>query len=82
MATGTQAMKTSSDSAGRLRKALEQSLAALSACEESAGVTPSDLRSRFRSMPIRIDPLSFKKRALNDAATALAALWKASRSVT
>jgi hypothetical protein len=81
MATGTQAMKTGhSDSAVRLRNALEQSLAALRACE--AGSTPSDLRNRFRSMPIRIDPLNFKKRALNDAATALAALWKASRSAT
>jgi hypothetical protein len=82
MAKGAHAIKTNSDSAERLRKSLEQSLAALAACEEQAGGTPGILQNRFRSMPLRIDPLSFKKRALNDAATALAALWKTSRSAT
>jgi hypothetical protein len=80
MATGKPVLKTNSNSARFLRKTLEQSLAALAACEEPTGETQRDLLSRSRSMPLRIAPSNFKQRALSDAATALRALWKTSRT--
>jgi hypothetical protein len=60
-----------SGSANHLKNIFDQSLAILRDGASSA-------RSRRRSLPLHIDAVSLQKRALGDAADALAALWKVS----
>jgi hypothetical protein len=60
-------------SANHLKKVFDQSLAILS---ESAG----SVQVRRSFVPLHIDPVSLQKRALSDAANALASLWKISQS--
>jgi hypothetical protein len=59
-------------SANYLKKVFDQSLAILS---EGAG----SVQARRRSVPLRIDAVNLQKRALSDAANALASLWKISQ---
>jgi hypothetical protein len=59
-------------SANRLKNIFDESLAIL--CE--GGGAPTVRRS---SIPLHIDAISLQKRALSDAASALAALWKISK---
>jgi hypothetical protein len=61
-----------SGSADHLKKVFDQSLAILS---EGAG----SVQVRRRSVPLHIDAVSLQKRALSDAANALATLWKISQ---
>jgi len=58
-------------SADHLKNVFEQSLAILCECAVSA-------RVRRSFLPLRIDAVNLQKRALSDAAKALAALWKIS----
>jgi hypothetical protein len=60
-----------SGSASQLKNIFDQSLAIL--CEGAGSV-----RVRRSSLPLHIDDASLQKRALRDAADALAALWKIS----
>jgi hypothetical protein len=60
-------------SANHLKNIFDQSLAIL--CEGAGSV-----RVRRNSLPLRIDAVNLQKRALSDAANALAALWKISES--
>lgn len=60
-----------SGSANRLKNIFDQSLAVL--CGGASSVQPC--RS---SLPLRMDAVNLQKRALSDAANALAALWKVS----
>jgi hypothetical protein len=60
-----------SGSANQLKNIFDQSLAIL--CEGANSV-----RVRRSSLPLHIDAVNLQKRALSDAADALAALWKIS----
>jgi hypothetical protein len=62
-----------SGSTHQLKKIFDQSLAIL--CEGASSV-----RVRRSSLPLHIDAISLQKRALRDAANALAALWNISAS--
>jgi hypothetical protein len=70
MASGT-ARKEQSLSTNHLKSIFDESLAMLSDGEDS-------VRPRRSSLPLRIDMINLRKRALSDAADALAALWKIS----
>jgi hypothetical protein len=59
--------------ANHFRNIFDQSLAIL--CEGESAV-------RRRSLPLHVDDVKLQKRALSDAADALAALWKISGSKT
>ena len=66
-----------SDSTTHLKDIFEQSLAALS--EEGDAIKSSqNRRTRRDYLPIHMDAASHQKRALDDAAKALATLWKIS----
>ena len=58
-----------SGSANHLKNIFDQSLAIL--CEGANSV-----RVRRSSLPLHVDAVNLQKRALSDAANALAALWK------
>jgi hypothetical protein len=60
-------------SENHLKTIFDQSLAIL--CEGAGSV-----RLRRSSLPLHIDAVNLQKRALSDAANALAALWKISES--
>lgn len=62
-----------SGSTTHLKDIFDQSLALL--CEGA-----SSRRVRRSSLPLHIDAASLQKRALSDAADALAALWKISKT--
>jgi hypothetical protein len=69
---------TQSPDATHLKNVYEKSLAILSESKRklnSKKPLPQALRS---SVPLHIDPVSLQKRALDDAAKALATLWKVS----
>ena len=70
--TNTRTANEQSGSSNRLKNIFDQSLAIL--CEGDGG--PLVRRS---SIPLHIDAMSLQKRALSDAANALAALWKISK---
>ncbi len=70
--TNTPNVNEQSGSAHRLKNIFDRSLAILS---EGAGAPPV----RRSSIPLHIDAISLQKRALSDAANALAALWKISK---
>lgn len=69
--TKTATVNENSGSANHLKNIFDQSLAIL---RDGAGAA----RARRRSLPLHIDAVNLQKRALGDAATALAALWKIS----
>jgi hypothetical protein len=62
-------IKEQSGSPSQLKNVFDQSLAIL--CEGAGSK-----RVRRSSLPLHIDAVSLQKRALSDAANALAALWK------
>jgi hypothetical protein len=63
------------ESSTRLKNAYEESLAVLSETKDGRNEKQS-ARSFRNSMPLHIDAVSLQKRALDDAARALATLWK------
>ena len=70
--SNTPTVNEQSGSANRLKNIFDRSLAIL--CE-GTGAPPL----RRSSIPLHIDAVSLQKRALSDAANALAALWKISK---
>jgi hypothetical protein len=71
--TNAMALNEKPISANHLKNVFDQSLAIL--CE---GATSA--RVRRSSLPLHIDAANLQKRALSDAANALAALWKISEN--
>jgi hypothetical protein len=69
---------TESDSTNHLKSIFDQALAVL--CEHNDSVRPRSQTERLRrgSLPLHIDAVSLQKRALDNAAKALATLWKIS----
>jgi hypothetical protein len=67
------ALTDKSGSVNRLKNIFDQSLGIL--CEGASSV-----RVRRSSLPLRIDAVTLQKRALSNAANALAALWKISET--
>jgi hypothetical protein len=69
------------ESATRLKNVFEQSLAVLSEQGDIPSNAATDsrkgkIRVRPRSLPLHTDAVSLRKRALDNAAKALATLWK------
>jgi hypothetical protein len=67
------------DSNNHLKDVVEQSLAVLGDGQASAGTKPQAQTSLRSALPLHVDPANLQKRALTDAATALATLWKISK---
>jgi hypothetical protein len=67
------------DPDNHLKDVIEQSLAVLGDGQRSAGTQPQAQTSLRSALPLHVDPANLQKRALTDAATALAALWKISK---
>jgi hypothetical protein len=67
-----------SDSKNRLKGIFEHSLAVLCQDKSAAIRDAQDRRIRRASLPLHMDEASLRKRALDDAAKALATLWKIS----
>ncbi len=67
-----------SDSTNHLKSIFDQSLAVL--CEDKDSVRALSQTERLRrgSLPLHVDAVSLQKRALDNAAKALATLWKIS----
>jgi hypothetical protein len=65
------------DTKTHLRSIFEQCLAVL--CEDKGSATGEKTgRRRCDSLPLRLDGVNLQKRALSEAANALATLWKIS----
>ena len=67
-----------SESTKYLKNIFEQSLAVLCEDKNSAAAETHLRRLRHGSLPLHIDAINLQKRALIEAAQALAALWKIS----
>jgi predicted HicB family RNase H-like nuclease len=65
-----------SNSTNHLKSIFDQSLAVL--CEDSANTGSQTKRQRRSSLPLHVDAVNLHKRALDNAAKALASLWKIS----
>lgn len=72
------ALNQQSDSTHHLKSIFEQSLAVL--CDKDNDAAPTNTQNgRLRhSLPLHMDTADLQKRALDDAAKALATLWKIS----
>jgi hypothetical protein len=70
-----------SESTSKLKTIFEQSIALLSEEKSACGEKENPLTNLARrtSLPLHIDSASLQKRALDDAARALATLWKISK---
>jgi len=75
------ARKEASESTSKLKTIFEQSLALLSEDKAASGEkeNPSASLARRTSLPLHLDSANLQKRALDDAAKALATLWKISK---
>jgi hypothetical protein len=62
-----------------LKDVVEQSLAVLGDGQATAGTKPAPQPALRSALPLHVDPANLQKRALTDAATALAALWNISK---
>lgn len=65
-----------SDSPNHLKNIVEQSLDVLREDKESEAAAAQKIPLRRRSLPIHFDVVNHKRRALLEAANALATLWK------
>jgi hypothetical protein len=74
----TMTVNEESDATNQLKSIFDQSLAVL--CEGKDTVKPGSQteRLRRRSLPLHVDAVNLQKRALDNAARALATLWKIS----
>jgi hypothetical protein len=78
--TTNEVMNTNPDSTRHLINVFEQSLELL--CEEREGTAVVKAQKpifRRSALPLHIDPANLQKRALDEAARALTALWKISK---
>src|SRR5271170_609103 len=80
MLTNETAAREKSDSTNRLKKVFEQSLVVLCACNDAGAKKTEIARERRSFLPIHTDAASLQKRALDEAAKALATLWKISEA--
>jgi hypothetical protein len=89
MLTNQSAGNKQAESTHHLKSVFEQSLAVLREDNNNkiknehknvVNKTRSPLRARRDFLPLHIDPANLQKRALDDAAKALAALWKISET--
>lgn len=69
----------SCDSTNHLKDVVEQSLAVLREGKDSVKAVFETGPPRRRSLPLHVDAANLQKRALSDAARALAELWKLSK---
>jgi hypothetical protein len=67
-----------SDSTNQLKSIFDQSLAVLCEGEDTVKSGLQSERLPRKSLPLRIDAVNLQKRALDNAAKALATLWKIS----
>jgi hypothetical protein len=67
-----------SDSRNHLKSIFDQSLTALCEGKDSVKTGSHPERLRRRSLPLHVDAVNLQKRALDNAAKALATLWKIS----
>jgi hypothetical protein len=65
-----------SNSTNHLKSIFDQSLETL--CEGADPVKAGSQTRRRSSLPLHVDPINLQKRALDNAAKALASLWKIS----
>jgi hypothetical protein len=80
MATNALLGRQQAESTNHLKSIFEQSLAVLGEDKSVVMKTRFNVGARRDFLPLHIDPVSLQKRALDDAAKALAALWKVSDS--
>jgi hypothetical protein len=73
----TQAANQNPDSI-HLKNVFEQSLAVLGETKADASKNKHSARLRGSALPLHVDPALLEKRALDDAAKALATLWNVS----
>jgi hypothetical protein len=75
-----QMVQQQTESTNHLKSVFEQSLAALRE-DNNAVITKTrpNVSVRCNCLPLHVDPANLQKRALDDAAKALAALWKISQ---
>ena len=66
------------DSTNQLKSIFDQSLAVLCEGKDTVKTGSQTERLRRRSLPLHVDPVNLQKRALDNAAKALATLWKIS----
>jgi hypothetical protein len=66
-------------SKSHLKDVVEQSLAVLGDGQNPAGASVQAQAPLRSALPLHVDPANLQKRALTDAATALAALWNISK---
>lgn len=62
-----------------LKDVVDQSLAVLGDGQQSSGTKATAQASPRNALPLHVHPANLQKRALTDAATALAALWNISK---
>jgi hypothetical protein len=79
MTTKERATSKEPDSTRQLKAIFEQSLDMLSESESTATTTELKSRARRAALPLYLDPVNLQKRALDDAAKALATLWNISK---
>ena len=72
--SNTMTVTEESNSTNHLKSIFDQSLAVL--CEDSAKTGSQTKRQRRSSLPLHVDAVNLQKRALDNAAKALASLWK------
>jgi hypothetical protein len=77
MSNGT-TVTDNSDSTNRLKSIFEQSLAVMCEGKDSVKTGSQTERVRQSSIPLHVDAVNLQKRALDNAAKALATLWKIS----
>ena len=70
-----------STSINQLKTIFDQSVTVLCQVPESEKTEEQTYKLHSSLLPIHLDPVSLRKRALRDAADALAILWKISRPV-
>ena len=76
--TVTMPVTDESDSTNQLKSIFDQSLAVLCEGEDTVKTGLQTERLRRKSLPLHIDAVNLQKRALDNAAKALATLWKIS----
>ena len=67
-----------SNSTNQLKSIFDQSLAVLCEGKDTVKTGSQTERLRRRSLPLHVDAVNLQKRALDNAAKALATLWKIS----
>lgn len=74
----TMTVSEESDATNQLKSIFDQSLAVLCEGKDTVMTGSQTERLRRRSLPLRLDAVNLQKRALDNAAKALATLWKIS----